>query len=399
VTDLAIAEPETFSNVIDTDAGPSAAGGGQVSEPAAAPEPASLRSDLETVFREDADKAPAKEEPATDKADDDKAEKPVEDKPAKDEAKPDDKKADDKPATQRAPDGKFAPREAKPEDAKDAQPAKGERRFVEAPQSFLPQAKEVWRNTPHAVQAEVARMVQEHTTASEQTRVSVERYESIRQYDELARQNGRDLSQSLERMNQVENLLQRNPLAGLNAILSEIGPRKADGQPYSLYEVAQFVAQQDPNGYQQMIAQGQPQQQQRDDPRIEQLQKQLAQVKEQAAHQTIVEPFAREHPRFAELEQDIAFFLQSGRIPASLSPQDRLAAAYDMAERINPPSRVDEPANADGPAETRRAVDDLSGSRSIKSSPGSVTETYEPKAKRGESARDSLLAEMRRMNR
>jgi hypothetical protein len=386
------ADTITLSTDLDTDAGPSAAGGGEVVEQA---EPASVRSDLEAVFKDDA-KAPAKEDaPADDKPADENAEKSAKDEPAaeKAEPKPEQKAEEPKPERARAEDGKFAQRQ------KDEQPKEG-RRLVEAPQSFLPQAKDVWRNTPHAVQTEVARLVQEHEAATQQTRETVERYESIRQYDDLARSNGRDLRESLEKMGQVENLLQRNPLAGLNAILMEIGPRKADGQPFSLYEVAQFVAQQEPSSYQQMIAQGQQPETPKEDPRVAQLEQRLAQMAEQQAHAAYVEPFAREHPRFQELELDIAFFLQSGKVPTSLSPMERLAAAYDMAERINPPSYVDDVAAArQDPAEHRRADDDFSGSKSIKSSPGSVSESYEPEAKRGESSRDSLLAELRRMNR
>src|SRR3546814_3093057 len=95
--------------------------------------------------------------------------------------------------------------------------------------------------------------------------------------------------------------------------------------------------------YQQMMAQAQqPQQQQaQDDPRIAQLQQTIVQVQEQQLAATIIDPFKRDHPRYAELEQDIAFFLQSGKIPTSLSPSDRLSAAYDKAERINPPSHAD----------------------------------------------------------
>lgn len=391
------ADTETLSTMIDTDAGPSASGGGQVVEQS---EPTSVRADLETVFRDDAakgeDKAPvekSKEQPSADKP----SEKDGKEEPAKKdeaEAKSEaEKKPEDKPERSRADDGKFAAR------GKDDQP-KGERRFVEAPKSFLPQAREVWRNTPHAVQTEVARLVQEQDERAEQTRTTVERYESLRQFDDLARTNGRDLRESLERMTHVENLLQRNPMAGLNAILAEIGPRKADGQPYSLYEVAQFVAQQEPAAYQNMLAQGREPERPREDPRVAQLQEEIARMAEQQAQTSVVEPFKRDHPRFDELEQDIAFFLQSGRIPSSLSPHDRLAAAYDMAERINPPSHADDDAaTGKDPAEQRRADTSFSGSTSIKSSPGSVSESFEPQAKRGESSRDSLLAELRRMNR
>lgn len=387
------ADHDTISTVLDEESGPSGAGGG--TPEVVTNEPASLRGDLEAVFKADAEKP----EPDTDKekpAEDAKTEKPVKDettKPEKAEVKPDAKADEAKADRTRAEDGKFARGEQK-DDTKEG------RRFVEAPQSFLPQAKEVWRNTPHAVQAEVARVIQEHTAATEQTRETVQRYETIRQYDDVARSNGRELRESLEKMTRIEQSLQRNPIAALNEILMEVGPRKADGQPFSLYEIAQFVSQQDPQGYQQMVQQGREPEQPREDPRISQLQQQLAQVHEQTAQQTIVEPFKQANPRFDELQGDIAFFLQSGRIPESLSPTDRLAAAYDMAERINPPSYVDDlPANGRGPADNRRADEGFSGSKSIKSSPGSIEESFEPEAKSGESARDSLLAEMRRMNR
>src|SRR3546814_15259784 len=80
-------------------------------------------------------------------------------------------------------------------------------------------------------------------------------------------------------VNELENLLRSNPIAGLNKVLMQAGPRKADGQPVSLMEVAQFIVQKGPQGYQQMMAQAQqPQQQQaQDDPRIAQLQQTIVQ--------------------------------------------------------------------------------------------------------------------------
>src|SRR3546814_9460915 len=129
------------------------------------------------------------------------------------------------------------------------------------------------------------------------------------------------LRQLLMVVNELENLLKSNPIAGLNKVLMQAGPRKADGQPVSLMEVAQVIVQKGPQGYQQMMAQAQqPQQQQaQDDPRIAQLQQTIVQMQEQQLAATIIDPFKRDHPRYAELEQDIAFFLQSGKIPTSLS--------------------------------------------------------------------------------
>ena len=56
---------------------------------------------------------------------------------------------------------------------------------------------------------------------------------------------------------------------------------------------------------------------------------------------SIIEPFRAANPRYDELQDDIALFLQSGKIPASLTPLQKLEAAYDMAVRINPTSAVE----------------------------------------------------------
>src|SRR3546814_16029092 len=65
----------------------------------------------------------------------------------------------------------------------------------------------------------------------------------IREYDELAARNGVDLRQTLAEVKHLEDLMEANPLAALNAILLRSGPRKADGQPVSLFEMAAHIVQ------------------------------------------------------------------------------------------------------------------------------------------------------------
>src|SRR3546814_1647326 len=55
-----------------------------------------------------------------------------------------------------------------PKEGEDKPEGKQDRRYPEAPSKFLPKAKEVWRNTPLAVQQEVDRIVREHETATQQ---------------------------------------------------------------------------------------------------------------------------------------------------------------------------------------------------------------------------------------
>lgn len=280
-----------------------------------------------------------------------------------------DEKADAKPDVDAKPDPKVEA-VAKP-DAEPKVDEKTENR-AEAPKNFLPQAKELWKNTPRAVQAEVDRVFRERDAEVAELTQKTARYSELQEFDDLARSNGRDLRDSLAKMSEIEDALQSNPIAGLNKILMEIGPRKADGQPVSLFELATFISEQGQQGYQQIVSQ-QPQQQAQPNREVETLRAELQGIKTEMAAKSIIEPFAQQNPRYFELQDDIAMFLQSGKIPPSLTPADRLAAAYDMAERINPSSMSATPART--VPDTDRLVSDLNGTKSVKGAPLSGVDT------------------------
>jgi hypothetical protein len=389
-------QSETLSTVIDTDSGPSASGGGQpnLTEPVEQkPDaPLSLRDELQKTFDDDAKASAPK---ADDKGQDDKpVEKDAAKEPAAKGEAPKDAEAEKPAAAEK--DEAPAKAEAKPEDGK------ANSGYQEPPKSFLADSKEVYRNVPKAVRRDIETMVRSHEEERTRYQEVSQRYDAIREFDELARSNGRDLRESLTKVSQIENMMAANPIAGVNALLMEVGPRKPDGQPVSLFELAQFVVQKGPQGYQQMVAQQAPQPQQpQEDPRVNQLQQQLQEMQQQQLAVSVIEPFKRDYPRYGELQEDIAFFLQSGKVPNSLSPYERLEAAYDMAVRINPASNVDNAADSSprSPVEERRAGEDFSGSKSIKSSPGSVTEAVNDSGKASETVSDSIRAELRKIAR
>jgi hypothetical protein len=240
----------------------------------------------------------------------------------------------------------------------------------EPPARFLPKAKEVWGNVPHAVKGEIARLTQEHEAEVTKYREAGDRYEPIRQFDETARSNGRELKDSLAKVVEVEQALARNPIAGLEAVLREIGPRKADGSHLTLLEVAQHIVQ-NPQTYHQAVNQSrqEPQQQRQSDPEVAELKEQLQSMRQEQTVQSIIAPFADKNPRYYELEGDIAFFLTSGKIPASLTPHERLEAAYDMAVRINPTSSVIPSQAPEALAVAKPAPSDEAGSKSIRGAP------------------------------
>lgn len=389
------AQTETLSTTIDTEPAPSAAGGGAVpldtGTEAKAEQPKSLRDDLEAVFKED-ESTSAKADPA--KVAD--AEAAAKDADAA-EVRAEEKKAPKPDATKQNVEDVNSEKAPEPEKS-DASETKTEEKadgtFREPPKRFLADSREVWRNVPRAVRRDIEAMAAEHEQDIQRFTEVSQRYDRIRDFDELAKSNGRDLRDSLMQVHQFENMMRQNPISALNMALMEVGPRKADGQAYSIYEVAQAIVQQGPEGYQRMMQQAaQPQPQPQENQRVAQLEQQLEEMRIQNLTAQVIEPFKAKHPRYDELSDDIALFLQSGKIPKTLSLHERLAAAYDMAERVNPPSRGYQTGAGDveSPGADRRADPDFSGSKSIKSSPGSVTEEVEDEGSKSESLRDSIL--------
>jgi hypothetical protein len=381
------------STVIDTEPQTGPSGGGQ---PALTqdPETPAKQPSLRDIVAEETkkDEAPAKPE--------------AEEKPeAKDEtAKTDGKfaarpKPDDGADTEADKTSGTDGAEAEAEDVVPKGPRPTHKSGYSAPDNLLPDAKEVWDNVPNAVKRDISVMIRNHEEASTKTNEAVQRYETIRDYDELARANGRDLRHSLERVHHIENLLQSNPLAGLNAILMEAGPRKPDGSPFTLREVAQAVVNMGDQGYYQSMQQAPQQQvaQQQEDPRLTQALQQIAKMQEQQLASQVIEPFKANHPHYDAVEQDIAFFLKSGKIPASLSHAEKLEAAYDMAIRINPGLNVTPSSNSEVPAPNGPTVKDFGGSKSIKSAPGAITGDFEPD--RDTSIRGLLESELKRAKR
>lgn len=259
------------------------------------------------------------------------------------------------------------------EDAKPTQekPKKPQRPTIPPPEKFDAAAKEHWPSVPHVVRADIDRVIKEYEGEAEYYRPAVERYNAIREYDELAARNGVDLRQTLAEVKNLEDMMEANPLAALNAILLRSGPRKADGQPVSLFEMASHIVQMGPDGYQQAVTQ-RPQQQQQVNPEVEQLKADLAALKADQTRSAVIAPFAQQNPRFNEpiIQQSIAQILKTGMVDPSLPAHERLAAAYDMAVRLNPSADV-EADEVETQEATPRRVDGNGGSRSVRGAPPS----------------------------
>lgn len=268
----------------------------------------------------------------------------------------------DKPDVEAKAD-KSEPEKAAGERAEtDKRQSEGQK-YHEPPARFLPKAKEVWANVPHAVKGEIARLTQEHEAEVTKYREAGERYEPIRQFDEMAKSSGTDLKTALTSYTNIENLLRSNPVQGVAEVLRNIG--------LTPQQYAQHVMQ-NPQAHDQALRQApqqQLQQQRQSDPEVAALKEELQTMRQEQTVQSIIAPFAKDNPRYYELEADIAFFLSSGKIPASLTPHEKLEAAYDMAVRINPTSSVISSQAPEALAVAKPAPSDPAGSKSIRGAP------------------------------
>jgi hypothetical protein len=255
------------------------------------------------------------------------------------------KAAEPAPAAQpRAEDGKFAPKAADPAvpaaDAKAApEPAKPSHTASPPPARFSQAAKDRWAEAPEEVRAETERAVSELTKGFEKHRAAAERDAGLVEFHEMAGKSGKALRDVVAQYVGMENLLRKDPVAGLELIAKNAG--------LSLRDVAAKVLGQTPDAAASAA-----------DQRVIALEKELAEIKTglgtlhqertQAKTDTTTEAvtkFASDpaHSRFDELADDIAFFLKT-RCPGDL------AQAYTLAERLNPAPAAPTPVASAAPA-------------------------------------------------
>lgn len=305
VSDLAANEAATSQIIEPRDADVGAQGRGADIPAEEAPKeeakPLSSRDAIAKAFDEAAEKS---------KGDEPESEGGKEEKPATKSDEPKPAKAEEKPAEGAEKAAEADKGEAdKPAAAREREAGERQsegRKHAEPPARFLPEATQKWANTPNEVKAEIHRVNQEYEAQLSEAKEKAQRYEEIRQYDEMARQSGRDgIKESLATMVRIEQAIQRSPVMGLEMVLRESGLRKQDGSPLSLYDVAQMVARQTPQQFAQNMAhitqqaQVQPQRQSSVPPEVEEVRKELSSLKTELAAAKvapIVEQFSNSHP-------------------------------------------------------------------------------------------------------
>lgn len=215
--------------------------------------------------------------------------------------------------------GKFASTNPKPQasDAPEQQTrGQSEGQRYEAPARFNQQAKAEWENASDSVKAEVHRAIKELEDGHTKYKASSERYERIREFDETASRNGRDIQESLKQVVEFENTMRTNPVAAIDFALRHAGPRKSDGSPLSLNDIVQHVSGQSTD---QRLISAQNE--------INSLRQEIQRSKTEAEIPKIVEEFRASHPRFDELTPVIVPLLKANH---------SLETAYELAEALKP---------------------------------------------------------------
>lgn len=335
---------------------------------------------------------------------------------AKVEAEGEDKAKEEKPVVLKEPKAKEADGEQGEEgeevplkkgDKADAPKAEtslqSEGKHVKAPARLLPSERDVWVSTPRAIQAAWERMETEHAAASEQYRAASEFHESLRQYDDMAKQAGTSVKDALSRYVEFDKAVAQDFGRGVTQIIQANGKNPVEAVAQIMRAAGVLPAQLGAYLQGQPTQPKQQQQQPQQDPtaqaalqKVQQLEKFIQEqqqkaefaAKEQEIQERVIAPAMAEMPRFNELSEDIAKILKSGMIDTSLSPDVKLKEAYFMADRLNPALYRAPDKAAD--------LDDNSpplGGKSISGAPGkSSTSSGKPKIM---SVRDSIAAAMR----
>lgn len=388
------------STVIDTEVDGVRSGGGKPAVEQTAPKP-DVASKKESV--RDSLEAEAKKLNAT--VDKPKAEPKV---AAETAAKPEEDNPDD-------PDTDPAPKaDGSEQEAKTSKPSEG-RKTIEAPARFLPRAKELWRNVPNEVRTEWQRAEQEREQEISQYREAKSFRDELAPYEQMASKSGTTVKDAFSKFVNMEGLLRNDPTTGFRELMSNMQMHPVQAIAH-IMKAANFTPQQlaehmqrEPdvyNGLTQARPQMQPQQQQQQerqpDPEVAALKQEMEAMRAERVANDVIKPFAEEYPEYFENEQAIAKILQSGIIEqihgTGLSPRDKLEAALFMVapgiRRSNVQTEDDE---TSVPARPSSPAVDLRGGKSVKSSPGGVTETIEPDRKM--SMRDMLEEEARKIAR
>lgn len=226
------------------------------------------------------------------------------------------KEAADPGERPRNPDGTFA---TKAKDALKVEQPKAEAQPTPdkpkrtPPSRFAREAQEVWEQTPEAVQAEVERAFNELTQGLEKYKGELA---PLKPFAEQAKAQGTTIDKLFEGYVSWENAFKRNPVEAFVHILNNAGINPASVLQESVLNGQAIQPQQQPAPNMEPLFN-----------EVNALKQQLAEMQQRPVVEQ-VQSFAKEHPFFDLLQNDIAETLR-GQNEAGETPD--LQKAYDAA--------------------------------------------------------------------
>lgn len=270
----------------------------------------------------------------------------------------------------RAPDGKFLPKEKLVDEANKPAEVKPSFTASEAPSRFSPDAKAEWATAPESVRAETERAIRELTEGHQKYKADAEEFHKVREFHDMARQAGKELPSVIREYVNMENMLANDPAKGMEVLLNKLGtsPRQ-----YAEMVLGQPADQQ--QGAQERTILELRQQNEQLVQRISRIEGNIEQ-QEFRSLQAEISGVQKEMPRYEELRTVMAQLMNAGLVPDGPTTEI-VRVAYEMAERLNPVPKAPDlelPAASSAPdidlsAQTQKGSKSINGAPSAGSSP------------------------------
>jgi len=190
--------------------------------------------------------------------------------------------------------------------------------YREAPPRMADHAKAEWHNTPESVRGEVGRMHREMSDAYQKFKADHEEMNTIRHFQQMAREHGTTLQRAMTNYTTMERKLVSDPYGAFDMIVSNLNLRTPEGQKLTFRDLAYDYLSQTPEQHKLVQAQNAQSAQGYQlgalHQKVDAIANGFQQMQYQAAHsytRSAVDQFADSHPRFDELgpaiEQEIKF--------------------------------------------------------------------------------------------
>lgn len=286
-------------------------------------------------------------------------------------------------------------RQAAPGQPQPGQPHQQARQLPETapyrapPPRFSDHAKATWADTPEPVRGDIYRMHQEVDKMHHHYRQDKAVVDSIREYHNLASQQGTTLQRALHNYVNMEAKLRQDVIGGLDIIVQNMNLRTPDGRKLGLRDVAWHILNTDPSQHKAMQSEHTQSALSTQIGQLHQIVQGLAHNQHQMQYERqfvrtrgAVDQFADTHPRFDELGAVIEQELRAGY---------DLETAYRRADRLYPATHA---------AQTRTTSAQTRPDRSISGAPSGGSSNERTRGGNGKAPgrREAIRSAIRSVN-